>query len=145
MKNVLIINGPNINMLGTREKEFYGTLTLEEIKNHTARKTEYLNLNLIWFQSNIEGEIIDKIQSTINDDIDGIVINPAGYSHTSVAMLDALKTVEIPIVEVHLSNIYRREDFRQTMLTAQAASMIMSGLGKDVYYMGILALLNREE
>lgn len=145
MKKLLIINGPNINMLGARESEFYGTLTLSEIQKYTEEKSYPLNLELSWFQSNIEGEIIDEIQSTLNSDLDGIVINPAGYSHTSVSILDALKMVKIPVVEVHLSNVYRRENFRQTMLTAQAASIIMSGLGKEAYYMGILALLSNKE
>ena len=145
MKNILVINGPNINMLGARESEFYGTLSLSEIQKYTEEKTKHLKIEITWFQSNIEGEIIDKIQSTLTSEFDGIIINPAGYSHTSVSILDALKIVKVPVVEVHLSNVYRRDDFRQTMLTAQAASMIMGGLGKDAYYMGVLALLSKEE
>lgn len=145
MNKVLVINGPNINMLGTRESEIYGSLTLSEIQKYTVTKLENNSIETHWFQSNIEGEIINRIHSSITEGFDGIIINPAGYSHTSVAILDALKIVKIPIVEVHLSNVYRREGFRHTMLTAQAASMIMGGLGKDVYYMGIMALLNKED
>lgn len=145
MKKVLVINGPNLNLLGTREKEVYGSLTLEQIQNHTQDKLKSENVSLDWFQSNLEGEIIDRLHKSLNQNYLGIVINPAGYSHTSVAILDALKIIKIPIVEVHLSNVYRREEFRQTMLTAQAASMIMGGLGIEAYYMGVLALLNNEE
>ena len=145
MKKILVINGPNLNLLGTREKEVYGSFTLEQIQNHTQEKLKRENVSLDWFQSNLEGEIIDRLHKSLNQNYLGIVINPAGYSHTSVAILDALKIIKIPIVEVHLSNVYRREEFRQTMLTAQAASMIMGGLGIEAYYMGVLALLNNEE
>lgn len=145
MKKILVINGPNLNLLGTREKEVYGSFTLEQIQNHTQEKLKRENVSLDWFQSNLEGEIIDRLHKSLKQNYLGIVINPAGYSHTSVAILDALKIIKIPIVEVHLSNVYRREEFRQTMLTAQAASMIMGGLGIEAYYMGVLALLNNEE
>jgi 3-dehydroquinate dehydratase-2 len=145
MKKILVINGPNLNLLGTREKEVYGSFTLEQIQNHTQEKLKRENVSLDWFQSNLEGEIIDRLHKSLKQNYLGIVINPAGYSHTSVAILDALKIMKIPIVEVHLSNVYRREEFRQTMLTAQAASMIMGGLGIEAYYMGVLALLNNEE
>lgn len=145
MKKILVINGPNLNLLGTREKEVYGSFTLEQIQNHTQEKLKRENVSLDWFQSNLEGEIIDRLHKSLKQNYLGIVINPAGYSHTSVAILDALKIIIIPIVEVHLSNVYRREEFRQTMLTAQAASMIMGGLGIEAYYMGVLALLNNEE
>lgn len=145
MKNFLIVNGPNLNLLGKRETSIYGELSLDQIKNHTEKMLSGRDLNLEWFQSNIEGEIVEKIQKTLDKGVDGIVINPAAYSHTSVAIYDALRMVSFPIVEVHLSNVYRREQFRQTMLTAQAASIIMSGLGKDAYFMGIIALLNKED
>lgn len=145
MKNILIINGPNLNLLGKREVSIYGELSLAQIKSYTEQKLSDKNINLEWFQSNIEGEIVEKIQKTLDKGVDGIVINPAAYSHTSVAIYDALKMVSFPIVEVHLSNVYSREEFRQTMLTAQAASIIMSGLGKDAYFMGVTALLNKEE
>jgi 3-dehydroquinate dehydratase-2 len=146
MKKIQIINGPNLNMLGTREVDLYGDLTLGEIKKYTTDKLKDLPVvELSWFQSNIEGEIINKIQSLTDEKFDALIINPAGYSHTSVAMFDALKILSIPIAEVHLTNVYAREPFRQTLLTAQAASIIMSGLGKDAYYMAAMALVQREK
>lgn len=143
MKKILIINGPNLNLLGEREPHLYGNKTLADIIKDTSKKLETYQLELNWFQSNIEGEIVEKIQSILSNPIDLLVINPAAYSHTSVAIYDALKMLNIPIIEVHLTNVYRREDFRQTMLTAKAASMIMSGFGNDAYYIGILSQLNK--
>lgn len=144
MNKYLILNGPNLNMLGQRETAIYGNLSLEQIKFHTESKL-IENVNLTWFQSNIEGEIVERIQASLSEDYSGIIINPAAYSHTSVAIYDALKMVKVPIVEVHLSNVYSREEFRQTMLTAQAASIIMSGLGKDAYYMAVMALVDKDK
>ncbi len=143
MKKTLIINGPNLNLLGKRETKIYGALTLSEIQEHTEQKLKDQSVQLEWFQSNLEGEIVEKIHSFLSSDFDFLVINPAGYSHTSVAIYDALLMVKKPIVEVHLSNVYSREEFRQTMLTARAASKIMSGLGKDAYYFAILSELNK--
>ena len=151
MKKILVINGPNINLLGTRETNIYGDFSLAELQQYTDQKlsqnTETSAYSLDWFQSNLEGEIIKKIHGVINSGYEGLIINPAGYSHTSVAILDALKILKIPVLEVHLSNVYQRESFRQTLLTAQAASMIMSGLGKEVYHTACYALksiLNKE-
>lgn len=141
MKKIAIINGPNLNLLGTREKDIYGQLTLEEIKTYTKTKLAHNPVELTWFQSNVEGEIINHIHQVVQNNFDALVINPAAYSHTSVAIYDALKILKIPIVEVHLTNVYSRESFRQTMLTARAASIIMSGLGKDVYYFAVLSQL----
>lgn len=146
MKKIQIINGPNLNMLGTREADLYGDLTLDEVEKHTTDKLKDLaGVELTWFQSNIEGEIISKIQTLTNENFNALIINPAGYSHTSVAIFDALKILTIPIAEVHLTNVYAREPFRQTLLTAQAASIIMSGLGKDAYYMAAMALVQKEK
>ena len=142
--NIQIINGPNLNLLGTREKEVYGSLTLEEIQLYTEKKLSGKDIKLNWWQSNSESEIIDKIQSLIDSEMNGIIINPAAYSHTSIAILDALKALSIPIVEVHLSNTYARENFRHQMLTAQAASIIMGGLGKDAYYYAALSLVRKD-
>jgi 3-dehydroquinate dehydratase-2 len=139
---IAIINGPNLNLLGTREPEIYGQDTLDDIIKYTESMLESKNLDLDWYQSNIEGEIVEKIHDVIKGNYKALIINPAAYSHTSVAILDALKMLPIPIVEVHLSNVHAREDFRQTMLTAQAASIIMSGLGKNAYYCAILSQLN---
>ena len=138
---VLVINGPNLNMLGQREPATYGTLTLKDLEVYTNEKLDGMGAILEWWQSNSESEIIDKVQSCVDSVIDAVIINPAAYSHTSVAITDALKCLKIPVVEVHLSNVYKRESFRQTMLTTTASSIIMSGLGKDAYYYGALALL----
>lgn len=143
MKKIQVINGPNLNLLGTREPEVYGSLSLDEIKKYTENKLKGFDLDIDWFQSNIEGEIINKIQQVMTRGVDLLVINPAGYSHTSVAIYDALKMINLPIIEVHLTNVYSREDFRQTMLTAKAASKIMCGLGKMAYYMAIISELEK--
>lgn len=132
-KKFLIINGPNLNMLGKREPEIYGSLSLDEIKKFTEDSLENDNVKLEWFQSNIEGEIVTKIQTVIDSDYNALIINPGAYSHTSVAIFDALSMVKCPIIEVHLSNTHRREDFRQTKLTAKASTIIMEGLGKLAY------------
>ena len=144
MKKFKIINGPNLNLLGKREA-VYGSHTLEDIQNLTKAKLQDKNISMDWFQSNIEGEIVDEIQSLVDSDYDGLVINPAAYSHTSVAIHDALKLLNIPIVEVHLTNVYSREEFRSQMLTAKAASKIMCGLKEHAYYLGIISLLEEEE
>lgn len=141
MKKILIINGPNLNMLGLREPEVYGTETLDDIRMWTDSKIKSF-AKAIWFQSNIEGEIVGRIQMAHKEDFDALVINPGGYSHTSVAIHDALKILKIPVIEVHLSQVYKREEFRHTLLTAKAASAIMSGLGKQSYYRAIQSLLD---
>lgn len=129
----LIINGPNLNMLGTREPEVYGSLTLAEIQLFTEKSLESDNVNLEWYQSNIEGEIVTKIQEATLKNYKALIINPGAYGHTSVAIYDALKTIKCPIIEVHISNTHRREEFRQTKLTAKASTIIMEGLGKIAY------------
>lgn len=136
----LIINGPNLNKLGTREPEIYGSLTLSDIEKHTLHKLQNHQVQLEWFQSNIEGEIVEKIQQSIGK-YKALIINPAAYSHTSVAILDALKLLDFPIIEVHLSNTHKREEFRQIKLTAKASTAIMEGLGKDAYYLAVLSQL----
>lgn len=129
----LIINGPNLNMLGTREPEVYGSLTLQEIIEFTEKSLEKESVSLEWYQSNIEGEIVTKIQEAIKKNYKALIINPGAYSHTSVAIYDALQMIKFPVIEVHLSNTHRREDFRQTKLTAKASTIIMEGLGKIAY------------
>lgn len=141
MKKFLIINGPNLNMLGLREPEVYGHETLEEIKKFTNDKIKN-EAQTEWYQSNIEGEIVTRIQEAHSQDFDALIINPGGYAHTSVAIHDALKSLKIPVIEVHLSQVYRREEFRHTLLTAKAATAIMSGLGKQVYYIAIKSQLH---
>lgn len=136
-----IINGPNLNMLGKREPEIYGSMTLGEVEKLTESKFENQNIAIDWFQSNIEGEIVTKIQSLVNSDYKALIINPGAYSHTSIALFDALKCLSLPIVEVHLSNTHSREEFRQVKLTAKASTIIMEGLGKYSYYFGVLSQL----
>lgn len=139
MKNILIINGPNLNMLGKREPEVYGTESLADIEAWTNEKIKS-KAKTVWFQSNIEGEIVSRIQAAHSESFDALVINPGGYAHTSVAIHDALKILKIPVIEVHLSQVYKREEFRHTLLTAKACSAIMSGLGKQSYYIAIQSL-----
>ncbi len=143
MKKFLIINGPNLNMLGLREPDVYGSLTLNEIIAHTETRVKDFgfDINVEWYQSNIEGEIVSKIQSALSIDITALIINPAAYSHTSVAILDALKIVKKPIVEVHLSNTNKRDEFRQKKLTAMAADVIIEGQGKNSYLLALLSQL----
>ncbi len=141
MKNILIINGPNLNMLGKREPEVYGSDSLEDIKVWTDEKVKSF-AKTTWFQSNIEGEIVSRIQVAHGESFDALVINPGGYAHTSVAIHDALKILKIPVIEVHLSQVYKREEFRHTLLTAKACSAIMSGLGKQSYYIAIQSLVD---
>lgn len=140
--NFLVINGPNLNLLGTREPEVYGPDTLESIKKYTETKLEG-KANITWYQSNIEGEIVTVIQESLNKNYDALIINPAAYTHTSVAILDALKLIKIPIVEVHLSNTNAREDFRKTKLTSSVAKSIMEGFGKETYYLAIYSQIHK--
>ena len=128
-------------MLGKREPEVYGSETLLEIENWTNQRVKG-RASTTWFQSNIEGEIVSRIQLAHSEAFDALIINPGGYSHTSVAIHDALKILKIPIIEVHLSQVYQREEFRHTLLTAKAASAIMSGLGKQSYYIAITSQLD---
>lgn len=141
MKKMLIINGPNLNMLGTREPEVYGTDSLDDLIHHTETKINGL-VQTEWFQSNLEGELVTKIQQALNGGFDALIINPGGYAHTSVAIHDALKILKIPVIEVHLSQVYQREEFRHTLLTAKAATAIMGGFGRDTYYIAIYSQLH---
>lgn len=140
-KKFFIINGPNLNMLGTREPAIYGSDTLEDIKIFTENSLKDSNVEITWFQSNIEGEIVTKIQELQNGKYDALIINPAAYSHTSVAIYDAMLLLNVPIIEVHLTNTNARESFRQSKLTARAAKIIMEGLGKKAYLMAIKSQL----
>ena len=133
---MLIINGPNLNMLGQREPEVYGKDTLDDLKKITEAKIQN-QVELEWYQSNLEGELVSRIQKAHSEDYMALIINPGGYAHTSVAIHDALKILKIPVIEVHLSQVYKREEFRHTLLTAKAATAIMSGFGKQTYYIAI--------
>ena len=140
MKSLLVIHGPNLNRLGRREPEIYGTHTLEDINTELVRAGEKLGVEVQTFQSNHEGALVDRIQQAA-EEVDGLVINPAAYTHTSVALRDALQMLDIPVIEVHLSNIYRRASFRQHSMTAPAVTGQIAGLGKDGYVLAIEALV----
>ncbi len=139
MKKIIILNGPNLNLLGEREKSQYGNKTLEDIKKNCLVFAEKNNLELTFFQSNIEGELVEKIQNSRNEQ-DGLIINAGGYTHTSVAIHDALKILNIPIIELHISNIYNREDFRHKSLISKIAKGVICGFGADGYIMALDAM-----
>ena len=135
-QKILVINGPNLNLLGTREKEKYGQSSLEDIKIKCKSHADKLGLDIEFKQSNVEGEIVNFIQET-RQKYNGIIINAGGYTHTSVAILDALLAVKKPTIELHITNIYKREDFRHKSLISKAADGIICGLGVDGYVMAL--------
>ena len=135
---ISVLNGPNLNMLGNRDPEQYGTETLEDIEQLLI--DGFPDHEMMFFQSNLEGELVEVIQSLTDSDFDGVMVNFGGYSHTSVAIRDALNLVTIPIVEVHLSNIHAREEFRQQTITGAVADGIITGFGKQSYLLGVHAL-----
>lgn len=139
---IIVINGPNLNMLGKREPEIYGSLTLEDIESFLASRAEVADgdVSLSFFQSNSEGEIVTAIQDA-RGKFDGLIINPAAYTHTSVAIRDAILSAGLPVVEVHLSNIYRREDFRRKSFVSGVSVGVVSGFGAESYYLGLLGLV----
>jgi 3-dehydroquinate dehydratase-2 len=135
---VLVINGPNLNMLGLREPEIYGSLNYDDLKVFIERAADDLRMEAEIFQSNSEGEIVEKIQKA--NTCDGILINAGGYTHTSVAIRDALLTMSIPVVEVHLSNIFAREDFRKRSFISDVAVGVITGFREKGYLFGLIAL-----
>lgn len=135
---ISILNGPNLNMLGKRDPDHYGADTLEDIEKLLI--DSFPDHEMVFFQSNLEGELVEAIQSLMDSDFDGVVVNFGGYSHTSVAVRDALELLEIPIVEVHLSNIHAREEFREKTLTGAVANGIITGFGKQSYVLGVHAM-----
>lgn len=136
MKKILIINGPNLNLLGTREPEIYGKTTLKDIETELKNKAEKLNVEIECFQSNHEGEIVDKICGA-KGKFDAVIINPAAYTHTSVAIRDAFAAVDIPAIEVHISNVYSREEFRHNSLIAPVVVGQIAGLGIQGYLLAL--------
>jgi 3-dehydroquinate dehydratase-2 len=139
MNKIIILNGPNLNLLGEREKNQYGSFTLEEIERDCNNYSSQNNIKLTFFQSNIEGELVNKIQESRNDQ-DGLIINAGGYTHSSVAIHDALKILKIPIIELHISNIYNREDFRHKSLISKVAKGVICGFGANGYLMSLNAM-----
>ena len=141
MLKLFVINGPNFNLLERRDSLLYGGLSLEDLISYTQGKLESHPVELNWFQSNHEGEIIEIIHQAIEKKIDGIVINPGGFSHTSVAIHDALEIFPNPVVEVHLTNTTRRENFRSKKITARAVNSILEGHGKNSYVLAISSFI----
>lgn len=137
---ILVVNGPNLNLLGTREPEVYGTLTLEKINEELLKYAKELGVDIEFFQSNVEGEIVNAIQ-VARQNCAGIVINPAAYTHTSVAIRDAISAVALPAVEIHISNVYAREEFRKDSLIAPVCIGQIAGFGLDSYKLAMLALV----
>ena len=139
MNKIIILNGPNLNLLGEREKNQYGNLTLKDVEKNCNDYAKQNKIQLSLFQSNIEGELVDQIQNSRNSQ-DGLIINAGGYTHTSVAIHDALKILQIPIIELHISNIYNREEFRHKSLISNIAKGIICGFGVNGYLMSLQAM-----
>ena len=139
MKNIIIINGPNLNLLGEREQSQYGSITYDDLKNKCTKYSKDLGINIEFTQSNIEGEIVTFIQKA-KEKFDGLIINAAGFTHTSVAIRDALAIFKKPIIELHISNIYKREEFRHKSMISGVVTGIICGLGAHGYILAINAL-----
>lgn len=142
MKKILVVHGPNLNLLGRREPEIYGRVTLEEINSRLAKLAEAQGVNLSCFQSNAEAELVDHIQQAGATDAHFIIINPAAFTHTSVALRDALAAVAVPFIEVHLSNVFAREAFRKESFFSDLAIGVISGLGASGYEFAVQFALN---
>jgi len=139
MKKVIIINGPNLNLLGKREEDIYGKDSLDKIKTDCEKKSLEMKLEIVFFQSNNEGEIIDKIHE-VNNNFDGLIINPAAFTHSSIAILDSLRAISKPKIEIHLSNIYSREEYRKKSITSEGVDGLICGFGGNSYLLGIEAI-----
>ena len=140
MKRIMIINGPNLNALGTRETNIYGRDTLDDIIEFTKKSTESLGADITAYQTNHEGEIVDLLYRALDEGYDGIVLNAAAYSHYSIAIRDAIASVKLPCVEVHLSNIHAREEFRHKSVISPVCVGMICGFGKHVYPLGVRVL-----
>lgn len=135
---ILVVHGPNLNLLGTRDISVYGSITLSELNSYIEKENS--NHDFSFFQSNVEGELIDRLQLAMKDGTEGIIANLGAYSHTSVALRDALEPISIPKVEVHLSNIHARETFREQSMTGKVMDGIITGFGKHSYLLGVQAI-----
>lgn len=140
MKKILVLHGPNLNFLGIREKGVYGEMSFDDLNEYLLKTAEELGLRLEVFQSNSEGDLIDRLQQAYFDRVDGIIINPGAYTHYSYALRDAIASINIPVVEVHLSNIHNREEFRHTSVTAPVCIGQIAGFGVYSYILGMYAL-----
>ncbi|MCI6485558.1 MAG: type II 3-dehydroquinate dehydratase [Bacteroidales bacterium] len=138
---ILIINGPNLNLLGTREPQHYGTGTMDSVLD--ALKSQYPRVEFDYYQSNVEGFLIDCLHKTLKEPCDGVVLNAGGYTHTSVALRDAIAAIKVPVVEVHISNVHSREEFRHRSLISAVCKGVICGFGLDSYRLGVEALLAR--
>lgn len=138
---ILLLNGPNLNLLGTREPEKYGNTTLSDIEKHLTEKANEINVELSCYQSNHEGDLVDKIQQA-KDQFDGIILNAGGYTHTSVAIRDAIASVDVPVVEIHLTNIHAREEFRHNSLISAVCIGQICGFGANSYDLGLNAIVH---
>ncbi len=136
-KNILILHGPNLNLLGSREPDVYGSETLEEINGNLSKLATKANVSLVSFQSNSEADLISRIQQAMEDETDFIIINPAAFTHTSIALRDALSAARLPFIEVHLTNIFARETFRRESYFSSLALGVISGLGARSYYLAL--------
>jgi 3-dehydroquinate dehydratase-2 len=139
VNNIIIINGPNLNLLGEREQSQYGKITFDDLKNTCLDHSKKIGIKVDFFQSNLEGEIVTKIQNA-RKEYEGIIINAAGYTHTSVSIRDALDLFKKPMIELHISNIYKREEFRQKSLVSNIVTGIICGLGTNGYILAINAM-----
>ena len=137
--NIIIINGPNLNLLGEREQSQYGSTSFDELKNKCLKKSKEIGINVEFFQSNLEGELVNLIQDS-REKYDGMIINAAGFTHTSVAIRDALDLFKKPIIELHISNIYKREEFRQKSLISDVVTGGIFGLGVEGYILAIISI-----
>lgn len=138
---ILIINGPNLNLLGMREPQHYGTGTMDSVLD--ALKSQYPRVEFDYYQSNVEGFLIDRLHKTLEESCDGVVLNAGGYTHTSVALRDAIAAIKVPVVEVHISNVHSREEFRHRSLISAVCKGVICGFGLDSYRLGVEALLTR--
>ena len=139
MSKIIILNGPNLNLLGEREKDKYGNISLKDIENSCKEFSKKNDIEVSFYQSNIEGELVEKIQKSRNHQ-NGLIINAGGYTHTSVAIHDALKILKIPVIELHITNIYNREDFRHKSLISKVVSGVICGFGTEGYIMALKAM-----
>ena len=141
--NILVLNGPNLNLLGTREPEVYGTDSLQDIEENLKLISKKHNVNIRFYQSNSENELINELHNAKQEKIDAIIINPGAFTHTSIALRDAFLGVDIPFIEVHISNIYRREEFRKKSFLSDISEGLITGLGVSGYEFALLSIIKR--